>query len=93
MGDKKVRRAKFFAENSHRCFCGGEALATTEDHVPSRSILDARQWLEVYRFPACAACNRVTRSDEVVIAMPSMAYPAQAQPRQCSRCRLIFQRS
>ena len=69
MGDKKVRRAKFFAENSHRCFCGGEALATTEDHVPSRSILDARQWLVVYRFPACAACNRVTPSDEVVIAM------------------------
>jgi hypothetical protein len=69
MGDKKVRRAKFFAENSHRCFCGGEALATTEDHIPSRSILDARQWPEGYRFPACAACNRVTPSDEVVIAM------------------------
>jgi len=71
MGARKVRREKFFADHPWCCFCGGQTLATTEDHVPARSIFDSRNWPEGYNFPACDRRNRLTRLDEVVIAMLS----------------------
>jgi hypothetical protein len=69
MGTRKLKRAKFFAEHPWCCFCGGGTVAATEDHVPSRAIFDSRKWPEGYNFPACNACNAVTRRDELIIAM------------------------
>ena len=37
--------------------------------MPGRSIFDGRHWPEGYSFPACEACNRLTRYDEIIIAM------------------------
>jgi hypothetical protein len=71
MGASKIRRAKFFGAHPLCCFCGGVAKATTEDHVPGRSIFDERHWPEGYNFPACEACNGLSRFDELIIAMLS----------------------
>jgi hypothetical protein len=45
--------------------------ATTEDHIPGRAIFDSRNWPEGYNFPACDACNGLSRFDELIIAMLS----------------------
>lgn len=69
MGDRKRRRRAFFVDHPLCCFCGGGASAITEDHVPARSIFDGRNWPEGYAFPACEACNAITRDDEKVMAL------------------------
>ena len=71
MGMSKLRRAQFFSAHPWCCFCGGSAPATTEDHIPGRAIFDSRNWPEGYSFPACGACNGLTRFDEVIITMLS----------------------
>ncbi len=71
MGMSKLRRAQFFSAHPWCCFCGGRAPATTEDHIPGRAIFDSRNWPEGYNFPACDACNGLTRFAEIIIAMIS----------------------
>src|SRR5258708_31634045 len=71
MGMSKLKRAQFFSAHPWCCFCGGSAPATTEDHIPSRAIFDSSNWPEGYSFPACDACNGLTRFDEIIIAMLS----------------------
>lgn len=69
MGQKALRRKKFFREHPYCCFCGGSTPAVEEDHVPPRTIFLGRHWPEGYAFPACEECNRATRHDEQVIGM------------------------
>ena len=71
MGQRQLRRQRFFAEHPLCCFCGGSAPATTEDHVPARSLFDKRDWPEDYAFPACLPCNGITADDEKIVAMLS----------------------
>jgi hypothetical protein len=67
----RARRQKFLALYPWCCFCGGAALATTEDHVPNRALFDNRHWPEGYNFPACKPCNDATRPDEKIMAFLS----------------------
>lgn len=50
-------------------FCGASAEATQRDHVPARALFWKRQWPQGYEFPACAACNHASRSDEQILAL------------------------
>jgi hypothetical protein len=75
MGQRKQKKAAFLAQHPYCCFCGGRNPATTEDHVPGRSIFNERRWPEGYVFPACPQCNAATRFDEQVINLISRFYP------------------
>lgn len=68
MSQRSYRKAAFFKLHPRCCFCGGDTPATTEDHVPARSIFNERHWPEGYNFPACDRCNQLTRRDENVVA-------------------------
>jgi hypothetical protein len=65
MGTSRLKRQRFFAEHPHCCFCGGMKLATTIDHVPNRACFLGRYGPETFEFPACDACQRSTRLDEI----------------------------
>ena len=67
LGARKVRRERFFAQHPYCCFCGGANPATTEDHLPARSLFYKRGWPEGYVFPACEACNRNSAEDELIM--------------------------
>jgi hypothetical protein len=71
MGSRTAYRSRFFAEHPRCCFCGGAAIATTIDHVPSRAVFDGPVWPEGYDFPACDACNAVTANAELLVALIS----------------------
>jgi len=43
-------------------------MATTEDHIPARSLFLRRKWPEGYVFPACERCNQSSRLDELLMA-------------------------
>lgn len=92
MGNAKRRRSIFFKAHPFCCFCGGAELATTEDHVPARSVFDERKWPEGYNFPACDNCNRLTRQDEKVAAFLSRiksesdGHQTPAQIAEMKRC-------
>jgi hypothetical protein len=68
MGRGSQRRRQFFTEHPRCCFCGGNTLATEEDHFPARAHFRQRQWPEGFVFPACSACNRATSRDELLVA-------------------------
>lgn len=65
MGSRRARRQAFFSTHPHCCFCGGSAVATTEDHVPGRSLFAERAWPEGYVFPSCESCNRGSAEGEL----------------------------
>jgi hypothetical protein len=65
MGSRRGRRQAFFSTHPHCCFCGGSAVATTEDHVPGRALFAGRAWPEGYVFPSCESCNRGSAEDEL----------------------------
>lgn len=71
MGNKKRRLEQFLTKHSICCFCGGDRVAETEDHIPSRSIFENRVWPKGYVFPACVSCNQSTVDEEAIIAMLS----------------------
>lgn len=50
------------------CFCGGDVIATTVDHVPNRAAFRERLAPEGFEFPACKACQDSTRLDEIAFA-------------------------
>jgi hypothetical protein len=68
MSQKKTRQSQFLAEHPYCCFCGGQTMATTEDHIPARTLFRERQWPEGYVFPACISCNAESRDDEAILA-------------------------
>jgi len=67
-GASATRRRKFFEAHPKCCFCGGLEAATTEDHIPARSLFLKRIWPTGYVFPACAECNNSTCNDEALMA-------------------------
>lgn len=66
---RKNRKRIFFESHPYCCFCGGNEIATTEDHFPGRAIFFNRQWPEGYVFPACQKCNANSSDDELVMAV------------------------
>jgi len=75
MGAKAERKRLFLAAQPFCCFCGGMTPSATEDHVPPRGVFHRRIWPEGYAFPACDACNSVTRYREQVIALLARLHP------------------
>jgi hypothetical protein len=75
MGAKAERKRRFLAAHPLCCFCGGTTTASTEDHVPPRVVFYGRVWPEGYAFPACDACNAITRYREQVIALLARLHP------------------
>lgn len=75
MAQRSARRRRFLEAHPICCFCGGGVSAVEVDHFPSRALFDGRHWPEGFEFPACAACNDLTRKDELVVSMLSRMYP------------------
>lgn len=69
MGSSKRRKDIFFLSHPACCFCGGESLATTQDHFPSRSIFNGRRWPNRFVFPACGPCQTISVRDEVLVKL------------------------
>ena len=69
MGNAKIRRDAFFQSNPNCIFCGGDAVATTVEHCPPRSMFQFKAWPEGFEFPACAACNHGSSDHDVLVAM------------------------
>ena len=69
MGEAKSRRSRFFTEHPWCCFCGGNAPAVEEDHQPGRVFFRERKWPEGFSFPACKACNRISRDAENLVSL------------------------
>lgn len=68
MGEAKRKQRKML-EAGHAClFCGGQRLATTEEHCPPRSLFKGRHWPEGFVFPACEDCNGGTSDDDLWVA-------------------------
>jgi hypothetical protein len=74
MGEKARRKRLFLAKDPFCCFCGGDSPATTEDHVPSRTLFTLWQWPEGYVFPACENCNSATRLAEQIFSFLSRCH-------------------
>src|SRR5438128_2693809 len=68
MGNQRARREAFFDSHPWCCFCGGGVAATTEDHIPARTLFRGKQWPERYVFPACTNCNHASSLDELALA-------------------------
>lgn len=64
-------RQRFLIAHPVCCFCGGNAPATTIDHIPSRATFNDRQWPVGYDFPACLSCNSASAHDEQLISVLS----------------------
>lgn len=69
MGQSKTKVQRFIADNPTCIFCGGTSPATTQDHVPARSLFIDRKWPEGYVFPACLSCNNSTSDAECLASL------------------------
>lgn len=69
MSDSQIKRKAFFNSHPTCCFCGGNTMATTEDHFPGRAIFEKKIWPEGYVFPACQKCNKESSDDELVVSI------------------------
>ncbi len=49
--------------------------ATTQDHLPPRSVFDNKKWPEGYVFPACLKCNGDFSKHDSVFALVSRIKP------------------
>jgi hypothetical protein len=68
LGQAKYKKEQFLKSHSKCCFCGGNELATTIDHVPSRACFYGRAYPEGFEFPACDKCNGSSSLDEQAFA-------------------------
>lgn len=68
-GERAARRQRFFEAHPRCCFCAGETPAVEEDHQPGRLFFRERGWPEGFVFPACEACNRVSREAENLVSI------------------------
>jgi hypothetical protein len=69
VGDARKKKQRFLAANSYCCFCGGNEIATSVDHVPPRTCFVERAAPEGFEFPACDRCQGATRLDELAFGM------------------------
>lgn len=49
--------------------------ATTQDHLPPRSVFNEKKWPDGYVFPACEPCNQGSSRDDALIAFMSRFNP------------------
>jgi len=75
MGAAARHRRKFLGEHPRCAFCGGEAIATTIEHCPPRSMFQFRLWPEGFEFPACEPCNVGTDDQDLLVAMMARMDP------------------
>lgn len=68
MSKVKLRRESIADQKLPCLFCGGQRLATTEEHCPPRALFKGRQWPEGFVFPACRECNSGSSDDDVWVA-------------------------
>jgi hypothetical protein len=62
--------------NSKGCiYCAGTNAATTIEHMPPKSIFEAKLRPKGLEFPACDDCNRGTRHSDLVAAMLARCWP------------------
>lgn len=90
MGQKKVRRQRFFATHPVCCFCGGGETATTLDHWPGRSFFIDRHNPDQFVFPACHACNSASQEAEHVLRV--IAVPDDGDDDDRDRWRATVRR-
>ena len=72
---KQRRRQEFFKQHPFCCYCGGNVIATTVDHVPSRQTFALKRRPKGLEVPACHACNQYTAKHEQVAALIARMYP------------------
>ena len=63
----------FLADHPFCCFCGGEEIATTIEHLPARIVFPGKHRPKGLEFPACSSCNNQTRGDDSVLAVVARA--------------------
>lgn len=68
MGEARRKKQRLQDQGLPCIFCGGVAVATTEEHCPPRSLFRDRQWPEGFAFPACQRCNGGSSDDDLLIA-------------------------
>lgn len=90
MSRAKQRKRAFLLQHPICCFCGGEAAAEGEDHIPSRQFFDRRSWPESYVFPACHPCNQKTRHLEQIVAFVARSSPSEYSPAAREEMRKII---
>lgn len=71
--NRKNRRERFFELHPICCFCGGNTVATTEEHAPQISFFIGRQLpANSHVFPACERCNHGTKHFDQVASLMAM---------------------
>jgi hypothetical protein len=62
------------------CFCGGESIATTLDHVPNIGLFHMRRRPKGLECSACDPCNQNTKYAEQVASFLTSIYPDASDP-------------
>ena len=75
MGEAKQRKNKLLDVQVLCIFCGGNVIATTEEHCPPRALFRDKQWPEGYVFPACHPCNGGSSNDDLMVAFLAKLQP------------------
>lgn len=68
MGERKRRRAEFFAKHPKCCFCGGERNAVEIDHQPPKIFFVKKSSPQKMRFPSCSICNRNSSGHDLIFS-------------------------
>lgn len=79
LGEKSRRMKNFLLKHPVCCFCGGSQQATTQDHLPPRSVFDNKKWPEGYVFPACYDCNSGSSKYDSIFALVSRIHPSSEE--------------
>ena len=66
---KLSKRARFLQNHPFCCFCGGNAPATTSDHIPPRACFPDGFHPESFEFPACQGCNAASKEDDQIVGL------------------------
>src|SRR5437763_7043656 len=74
MGEAKRKHSatqRFIQQHPHCCFCGGNRLAATREHMPPKSLFDNSHRPDKLVMPACHECNRGTSTADLTVALVS----------------------
>lgn len=69
MGETKKWRQRFFGLHPLCCYCGGDTMATTIDHVPAKIMFWGKRRPQGLEMPACDCCNGGTKKLERAAAV------------------------
>jgi len=93
VGEAKVKnklRAQILGTTSFCIYCGGTTRATTIDHIPPRALFELRRRPKGLEFPACEDCNSGSRTDDLIAAALSRAYPDPRTLPETQENRKLF---